>query len=198
MAQAQSNQGWRDRKVETRTMRAGEILPHPRNPKIHTDRQHQLVTGLLNEVGRVGGLRAYYSARHDGMLTLFDGHERRSLNLDQEWEVEIYDLTDAEADLLLPLLDHSGSLAELNTEALDALLRDISTGEPSLQDELDQLATAAGIVEGRAADEEPFPIPEGRYQEQYGVIVLCKNEGEQEEIYSRLTDEGYTCKVVVT
>lgn len=36
------------------------------------------------------------------------------------------------------------------------------------------------------------------YKEQYGVIVMCKNEAEQEEIYSRLLEEGFECKVVAT
>ena len=36
------------------------------------------------------------------------------------------------------------------------------------------------------------------YKEQYGVIVICENEGEQKEIYERLHSEGYTCKVVTT
>lgn len=36
------------------------------------------------------------------------------------------------------------------------------------------------------------------YKEQYGVIVMCKNEAEQEEIYNKLTAEGYECKVVAT
>lgn len=36
------------------------------------------------------------------------------------------------------------------------------------------------------------------YQEQYGVIVMCDSEQDQEEIYNNLTAEGYTCKVVAT
>lgn len=35
-----------------------------------------------------------------------------------------------------------------------------------------------------------------KYQQQYGVIVLCKNEAEQKEIYERLAAEGLTLKVV--
>lgn len=44
-------------------------------------------------------------------------------------------------------------------------------------------------------------LPEGdsiNYQTQFGVIVLCKDETEQEEIYNRLSAEGFNCKVVVT
>lgn len=36
------------------------------------------------------------------------------------------------------------------------------------------------------------------YKEQYGVIVMCKDEKEQENVYNRLTDEGFECKVVST
>lgn len=34
------------------------------------------------------------------------------------------------------------------------------------------------------------------YKPQYGVIVICKDEKEQKEIYERLLKEGLTLKVV--
>ena len=34
------------------------------------------------------------------------------------------------------------------------------------------------------------------YQSQYGVIVMCKDEAEQESIYNKLVGEGYECRVV--
>ncbi len=34
------------------------------------------------------------------------------------------------------------------------------------------------------------------YKEQYGVIVLCKDEKQQREIYERLLAEGLTLKIV--
>jgi predicted 3-demethylubiquinone-9 3-methyltransferase (glyoxalase superfamily) len=34
------------------------------------------------------------------------------------------------------------------------------------------------------------------YKEQYAVIVICKNEEEQETVYNRLLAEGYKLKVV--
>lgn len=35
-----------------------------------------------------------------------------------------------------------------------------------------------------------------KYKEQYGVIVICVNEKEQQEIYERLLAEGLTLKIV--
>lgn len=34
------------------------------------------------------------------------------------------------------------------------------------------------------------------YREQYGVIVICRGESHQREIYERLKKEGLTLKVV--
>lgn len=36
------------------------------------------------------------------------------------------------------------------------------------------------------------------YKQQYGVIVICKDEQTQIEVYNRLLKLGYTLKVVVT
>lgn len=34
------------------------------------------------------------------------------------------------------------------------------------------------------------------YKEQYAVVVICKDEEEQESVYNRLLKEGYSLKVV--
>ena len=36
------------------------------------------------------------------------------------------------------------------------------------------------------------------YKEQFGVIVICENEQEQEAVYTRLAGEGYNVRVVKT
>lgn len=35
-----------------------------------------------------------------------------------------------------------------------------------------------------------------KYKEQYAVVVMCKDEAEQENVYNRLKEEGYKLKVV--
>lgn len=42
------------------------------------------------------------------------------------------------------------------------------------------------------------PAGEGGYQEQYGVIVICADEGEQERVFEKLTGDGYEVRIVVT
>lgn len=34
------------------------------------------------------------------------------------------------------------------------------------------------------------------YKEQYAVVVICKDEKEQEAVYTKLKAEGHTLKVV--
>jgi len=34
------------------------------------------------------------------------------------------------------------------------------------------------------------------YRQQYGVIVICMDEAEQEAVYERLRSEGFKCKIV--
>ena len=35
-----------------------------------------------------------------------------------------------------------------------------------------------------------------QYKEQYGVIVICTDEQQQQEVYERLLAEGLTLKIV--
>lgn len=49
-------------------------------------------------------------------------------------------------------------------------------------------------------DEEYVPRADNgfNYVEQYGVIAICKDEAEQEQVYNRLVGEGFNCRVVTT
>ena len=41
-------------------------------------------------------------------------------------------------------------------------------------------------------------IPDSRYREQYGVIVICRDEKHQKRVYEDLKSKNYKIKVVVT
>src|SRR5262245_64548052 len=121
MNQSNSEQ-WRDRLIEIKSLCAGDLLDHPLNPKIHPDSQKAPLEGLLREVGKVDILRAYYSERNGGALTLWHGHCRRDLRSDETWQVGIYDIDDKTADLLLASVDRIGWQAETSRQTLDELV----------------------------------------------------------------------------
>lgn len=47
-----------------------------------------------------------------------------------------------------------------------------------------------------ADDEVSLTESNFNYETQYGVIVMCGSEDEQEQTYNKLTGDGYNCKVV--
>ena len=48
-----------------------------------------------------------------------------------------------------------------------------------------------------STDVEPA-VPDGKYSEQFGVIVICDDEAHQQAVYDELSAAGHKCKVVVT
>ena len=176
---------------------AADLTAHPGNWREHPQAQAEAMRGVLAEVGIAGALLAYRSERQGGALVVIDGHLRKDA-APQTWPVLILDVDDAEADYILATHDPLAAMAAADAGALDALLSSVQSGEAAVQQMLADLAEGAGLyapVDGI----DPSLIPgEGRYKEQYGVIIVCADEPEQQTIYERLTAEGYKCRVVVT
>ncbi len=137
---------WRDRIIEVKRMKVRDIAGHPQNPKDHPARQRAALTASLNEIGKADVLRAYYSAKNDNRLTLWDGHHRQGLDLDAEWWIAVTDLDDTEAALMLATFDPIAALAETNAERLAAVLADVRTGEAALQEMLAEIAAKSGLT----------------------------------------------------
>ena len=51
-------------------------------------------------------------------------------------------------------------------------------------------------LETREPDETNLSDPNFNYNSQYGVIVMCKGEEDQENVYNKLIGMGFACKVV--
>ena len=137
---------WRERLIEVKQMRAGDIEPHPLNPKIHPPSQNEALTGLLEDVGKCDILKAYYSQREGGKLVFFDGHARQGLKPDEIWNVGIYDVTDDEADKLLLTFDPIAQEAQTSQAKMEMLLHRTSSGNAAVMEFLTRQAERAGIV----------------------------------------------------
>src|SRR5919109_661338 len=90
-------------------VRAGELVPHELNPRVHSDAQRAALAELYDEIGFARSLLAYELP--DGRLKLIDGHLRASMDPDQEVEVEVLDVNPAEARALLLAIDPLAELA---------------------------------------------------------------------------------------
>jgi DNA modification methylase len=161
-------------------MRVGDVLPHPMNPKIHPESQLAPLRGLLETVGKLDDLKAYRSERAGGALVFFDGHGRQALDVNAEWDVDVYDLTDAEADLAVATFDPIGWQAEQSRVKLDELLREVSTGNEDLLNLLTKQAEHAGIVPplqsnapGAGGNDFDATPEETQTRVQYGDLWTC-------------------------
>jgi ParB family chromosome partitioning protein len=76
---------------------------------------------------------------------LIDGHLRAETTPRAMVPVLVLDVTEAEADKILATLDPLAALAGADADQLEALLRQVSTGDEALRLMLEQLATDAGV-----------------------------------------------------
>jgi hypothetical protein len=136
----------RHRIVERRRMKPGDLLDHPRQWRVHSPAQAEALAGVLRQVGITDTLKAWYCQELGGRLATWDGHLRKSLDPSVEWDVDITDLTDAEADVMLATHDPLAAMATADAAKLDELMRRINSDEAAVMQMLDELAQEAGIA----------------------------------------------------
>ncbi len=148
----------RDRIKELRRVKASELSPNPRNWRTHPEGQVNALRGILAEIGYADA--CLVRELPDGKLEIVDGHLRQSLDPDQMIPVLVLDITEAEANKLLTVLDPMAAMAEANKDALGQLLLEIDTESEGLQAMLEELAVGEGIdvfADGAGELQDPEP-----------------------------------------
>ena len=174
-----------------RRVRAGDLLPHKLNFRLHPDAQRAALEALYAQVGFARSLLAYELP--DGRLKLIDGHLRRDLDPDMEVDVEVLDVTEDEARALLLSIDPLAALAQTQEQLHDRLLELTPTDSEDLR--------AAWEAAARASLEAPAGRVRSAVQalpEQWYVLVTCRDEKQQVELLGRLTGEGLECRALLS
>ncbi len=180
----------RNRIKEHRRVRAGDLVPHELNFRLHPDLQKAALQALYKEVGFARSLLAYELP--DGRLKLLDGHLRRDIDPDMEVDVEVLDVNDEEARKLLLSIDPLAALAETQ-EALHERLMEIT---PTTSEELQaawQAAAEADLQKLARPEQTEIEMP----PEQYLVLITCRDEKHQVELLERFQGEGLQCRALV-
>jgi hypothetical protein len=120
---------YKDRIVELRRVRAGDLVPAPLNWRKHPKAQQDAMKGILDEIGYADAVLARETPRG---LELIDGHLRTSLDDEQVLPVLILDLNDEEATKMLLTLDPLAAMAETDDVALAALLADVTFSDEAI------------------------------------------------------------------
>ncbi len=182
----------RDRIKEFRRVRASLLRPNPRNWRTHPPTQRDALKGVLAEIGYAGALLA--RELPDGALELIDGHLRAETTPEQEVPVLILDLGEDEAAKLLAVLDPLAGMAEADERALAALLVQVETSNDAVRAMLDKML--AEQPPPPELEEPNHAPPEVEIHEAYQVIVECRDESEQQELYGRLIGDGFKCRLM--
>jgi hypothetical protein len=175
-------------------VRAGDLVPHELNPRLHNEVQRQALRALYDEVGFARSLLAYELP--DGRLKLIDGHLRASLDPDQLVDVEVLDVSDAEARTLLLAIDPLAQLADNEARTLAELRALVEPGSAAVRGIWEVIGAASEAVQAtleHARTARPELIPE-----QFLVLVECADEAEQTALLSRFQSEGLRCRALVS
>ena len=176
-------------------VRAGDLVPHELNPRLHSDAQRQALADLYRHVGFARSLLAY--PLPDGRLKLIDGHLRQALDPDMVVDVEVLDVNDAEARTLLLSLDPLAQLADYDRAALDRL-RALT---PTDSDALANLWACVGRANEDVADtlrRTPPRDDRAELPEQFLILVECASEQEQVRLLERFQADGLKCKPLLS
>ena len=191
----------RDRVVELRKVPANTIKPNPWNWRLHPQNQRDALAETVEDIGFAGALIARETP--DG-LELVDGHLRQDMFGDCMVPVLIVDMTDEEVRRLLATLDPIGAMAQTDTEALTTLLDALDINGEATRSLLEYLVENGGF-EPEMPEEEDVDgatLPDLSNvvlaDNQWQVLVDCKNESEQGALLVRLNDEGFACHSLIS
>jgi hypothetical protein len=172
-------------------VRAGGLVPHELNPRVHSEAQRAALAMLYEEIGFARSLLAYELP--DGRLKLIDGHLRAGMDPDQEVEVEVLDVNDAEARALLLAIDPLAQLAGYDADLLEELRGQTAKDSQAIQ-------TLWQALEA-ASDRTKKSLERLHHQdgpaEQFFILIECADESEQRELLVRFQREGLKCQAKV-
>ncbi len=179
------------------------VAENPRNWRRHPDLQKEALGASLDECGWAGAL-----LYNEASCRLIDGHARREQALRKgipAVPVLVGSWTPAQEAKILATFDPIGALAETDAAQLDALLKDVETGNQALATLLARLAEEAKLVtpgdpggeggpgegggehgpgEGESSGDTPAGGP-------YLLRVTCRSESHRTDLMSSLRADGY-------
>jgi len=134
---------WRNRIVGYGEEAPDQLMASPWNWRGHGKNQQNALAGTLDEIGWLQNILVNRTTNH-----IVDGHLRVLLAMrhnEEKVPVTYVELTEAEEKLALATLDPISAMAFSDTEALDALLREVETSNAAVQEMLAGVASEAGL-----------------------------------------------------
>ena len=196
-------------------MQLGDLTPNPKNPRKITDSKLKMLKKSLAEFGDLSGF--VFNVRSKKLVS---GHQRMKvlppvseIVIEKRYEHPTKLGTTAEGYILVngeqlkyrevdwdEQKEIAGNIAankhggDWETEGLTEWLSQLNDLDYDLEFtgfDQDEFKSLMGEVE--EGDEEGADIPE---VDQFIVTTYCDNEFDMQKLYEKLTDEGYSCKLI--
>ena len=173
--------------MQIKEINIDEIIPYVNNPRNNDD----AVDNVAASIKEFGFKVPIILDKENVIVT---GHTRlkaaKKLGLKKIPCIYASDLTEQQIKAFRLADNKVAEFATWDLEKLELELEGIS--------ELEMVGFGFEPIGADDESKEPAGATESdfNYESQYGVIVMCKDEAEQEQIYNRLVEEGYECKVV--
>lgn len=170
---------WRNKIVRTEEVEIEQVLANPNQWKVHSQYAQQALEGSLDDLGILKPLiinlrtSPLWPPGDKDVHTLLDGHRRCVVAMRRgqtTWPANYVDLTPAEENEALLIIDEITGLRTPDTTLLASLMRDVSTPNAALMQMLDAMAQEHGIVppvfepasieeQGRLDQKQPLVCP---------------------------------------
>ncbi len=176
-------------------MTPAELEDNPRNWRTHPETQLAALSAAIGEVGWAG-----VCLFNERTGRLIDGHLRKKLALRNGIEqipVLVGNWSEEDEAKILVTLDPLSAMAEADAGKLEELIASVQTESPALREMLDDLLAGEKPKKRRRKSGSDGPETPGAGS-QYGVIVICRDEEHQKEIFEMLQAQQLECRVVVT
>ena len=188
------------------TCKTADRLPYDRIEPLQgqlKNRTAEQLEKICRSIIKHGWAFPEYIWRNDGKYYCLDGHGRQAaipLLIEKGYTipeipvvfVDAKDKSEAK-ELLLKCISQFGTVTQegfnefvdFNCDFIDFEIPNISFDDLKLGGE-------------DTKDEANLDESDFNYKEQFGVIVICENEKEQEAVYTKLAGDGYNVRVVKT
>lgn len=168
----------------------GQLTPYEHNARKHAEQDLNVIKASIHENGFLDPIGIWGENN-----LIVEGHGRQMAALEMGLEsvpcIRLDHLTEAQRREYALVHNKSAELSGWDFTELEAELAEL---------EMDFDMSEFGFDDGEkpGGDDEPPVNTDSSfsYKEQYAVTVMCADEADQQEVYERLTAEGYDCRVV--
>jgi len=183
-------------KTQIQYINLKEIIPYANNPRNNDGEAVDKVAASIKEFG----FNVPLVLDKDNVIIC--GHTRykaaKKLHIDEVPCVYADKLTPAQVKAYRIADNKVSEYATWNNDLLTIEIEQLQELDFDLELTGFEITEISDLISNDEEEESEVSEANFNYQEQYGVIVMCDDEEQQEKVYNELLEQGYTCKVVAT